>query len=278
MRTTLDRFFDRANHLNGLLHHLDAQLQWFRDSIRNAQQGSVAHLAAGSKLVIRDLTESSSHGCPVFYSSGGFGTSGQAFLDLVDVHIARESAWATAQGLEALETCVKDLLAAYYLANPLAVDPAAPKNARQFLNRAGHSRRSSAFWSTYVRDGYRSADRVLAEIRRISPQLEDAEKRNNCHRDVVGWFAVVSEVRHAVVHSNLIIAKRTWDEWSDDRRLQTETLFSGTSGPRGFELRPSIKQATEALTGLAEYGYAAFKALSIAGQTEWLVFPEQSER
>ena len=254
---------------------MDAQLKWFRDSIRSSPQDLIPHLAAGSKLVIRDLTEQRPHGCPVFYSSGGFGTNGQAFLDMVDVLTAREAAWVTAQGFEAFETCVKDLLAAYYVANPSAVDPFASKKARQRLGQGGGSHDPSAFWSTYVRDFYRSADDVLVEIRRISPQLEDAEARNNCSRDVVSWFVVVSEVRHAVVHSNLTITTRRWDEWPAGRRLQVGTLFSGSHGPGGFELRPTVRQATEALTGLAEYGYAAFKALSIAGQAEWRIFPEQ---
>ena len=190
---------------------------------------------------------------------------------------ARDAAWATAQGFEALETCVKDLLAAYCLAVPSAVDPNPTKKARKFLEKPGEDHGSLEFWSRYVRCFYKSADKALDEIRRISPQLEDAETRNNRDRDVVSWFAVVSEVRHAVVHSDLTIVKRLWDEWPEDRRLLAKILFSGIHGPRGFELRPSVKQATETLTGLVEYGYAAFKALSLAGQTEWSIFPEQGE-
>lgn len=278
MRSTLDLLFDRANHLNGLLHHLDAQLRWFRDSIQTGQQDLVPELAAGSSLVIRDLAEWPSHGWPVFYSSGAFGTSGQEFLDQVDVLTSREAAWATALGFEALETCVKDLLAAYFLAVPLAADPRVFSKAEKSLRKAGHRPGSPEFWNSFVRRQYRSADTVLAEIRRIASQLEEAEQHNSYQRDLVSWFAVVSEVRHAVVHSNLTLATPRWASMPTDLQLLTEALFSGMQGPNGFELRPSVKQATEALRGLVEYGYAAFKALSIAGQTEWRIFPQQGEQ
>src|SRR5450759_140824 len=178
MRSTLDLLFDRANHLNGLLHHLDAQLRWFRDSIQTGQQDLVPELAAGSSLVIRDLAEWPSHGWPVFYSSGAFGTSGQEFLDQVDVLTSREAAWATALGFEALETCVKDLLAAYFLAVPLAADPRVFSKAEKSLRKAGHRPGSPEFWNSFVRRQYRSADTVLAEIRRIASQLEEAEQHN----------------------------------------------------------------------------------------------------
>lgn len=275
MRNALDRFFDRANQLNGLLHHLEAQLRWFRDSIQNSQQDLESHLAAGSSLVIRDLTEWPSHGWAVYYSSGRFATRGKEFLDLVDILTAREAAWATAQGFEAFETCVKDLLAAHYFAVPSAADPAALMKQELSLNRAGYHRGEAGFWTMYVRRRYKSADKTLAEIRRIAPQLEEAERRNNYPRDVASWFAVVSEVRHAVVHSNLAIATRSWAAWPPDLQKLAQALFTGTHGPNGFELRPSVKQATDALTGLVEYGYAAFKALSLAAQTEWRVFPKQ---
>jgi len=278
MRSTLDLFFDRANYLNGLLHHLDMQLRWFRDSIQADQQDLVPQFAAGSSLVIRDLTEWPSHGWPVFYSSGAFGTSGQEFLDQVDVLTSREAAWATALGFEALETCVKGLLAAYLLTVPSAADPDVLNKEQKSLKKDGYHPGNPEFWSMYVRRQYRSADTALAEIRRIAPQLEEAEQRNSYQRDLVSWFAVVSEVRHAVVHSNLTLATRRWASMPTDCQLLTEALFSGIHGPNGFELRPSVKQATQALRGLVEYGYAAFKALSIVGQTEWHIFPQQGEQ
>lgn len=278
MRSTLERFFDRANHLNGLLHHLETQLRWFRETVRKDHGALIPHFAAGSSLVIRDLTEWPSHGWAVHYSSGRFATRGEEFLDLVDLLTAREAAWAVAQGFEALETCLKDLLAAHYLAVPSAPDTDELRRREPKLNRAGHNRGELEFWRVYVRRVYRSAEDVLAEIRRIAPQLTDAEQRNNYPRDVASWFAVVSEVRHAVVHSNLTISGGRGADWSPPLQRLASTLFSGTHCSSGFELRPTVKEATEALAGLVEYGYAAFKALSIAAGSEWRVFPKQGEK
>jgi hypothetical protein len=277
MRNALERFFDRANHLNGLLHHLETQLRWFRDSVRNQHGALIPHLAAGASLVIRDLTEWPSHGWAVYYSSGSFTTRGEEFLELVDLLTAREAAWAVAQGFEAIETCLKDLLATHYLAVPATPDADELRKQEPKLKRAGHHRGELEFWKIYVRRLYRSAEDVLAEVRRIAPQLTDAEQRNNYPRDVASWFTVISELRHAVVHSNLTISRGRWAGWTPQLQQLASTLFSGTHGSAGFELRPTVKEATEALTGLVEYGYAVFKALSIAVGSEWRVFPKQGE-
>jgi hypothetical protein len=275
MRKALEQFFDHANNLNGLLFNLENQLRWFRDSVRNEHGALIPHFFTGSSLVIRDLTEWPSHGWAVYYSSGSFSTRGEELLELVDLLTAREAAWAVAQGFEAVETCLKDLLAAHYLAIPSAPDADELRKQEPKLNRAGHHRGEMEFWKIYVRRHHRSAKDVLAEVRRIAPQLIDAEQRNNYPRDVVSWFAVVSEVRNAVVHFNLTISKGCLAGWTPQLRQLASTLFSGTHGSAGFELRPTVKEASEALTGLVEYGYAVFKALSIAAGSEWRVFPKQ---
>lgn len=278
MKRALDSLFDRANVLNGLLHHMDAQLRWFRDSVHIDHADVIPHLTAGSCLVVRDLTERPSHGSPVIYASGTFSTSGQEYLDQVDVLTAREAAWVIAQGFESLETCVKDLLAAHYLAVPSAADFESLRKTEQRLARAGLRRDSLEFWSTYVRRCYKSADKVMTEIRRVAPKLGEAEVSNSRDRDLVVWFAALSEARHAVVHSDLVIAQRRWANLPEDQRAVVLESFSGTRVEHGVELRPTVRQATEALTGLVEYGYAAFKALSIAAGAEWRVFPNQGEQ
>lgn len=275
MRDVLERFFDRANHLNGLLHHLETQLRWFRDSVHTEHAALIPHLAAGYSLVIRDLTEWPSHGWAVYYSSGSFATKGKEFLELVDLLTAREAAWAVAQGVEAFETCLKDLLAAHYMAVPSTPEADELRKQEPKLNQAGHHRGELEFWKMYVRRLYRSANDVLSEVRRIAPALIDAEQSNNYPRDMTSWFAVVLEVRHAVVHSNLTISSGCLAGWTSQLRQLTSTLFSGTHSSAGFELRPTVKEASEALKGLVEYGYAVFKALSIAAGAEWRVFPKQ---
>ena len=278
MRSTIDAFFERANYLNGLLYHLEAQLELFRNSFRTNQQNVIPYPGAFSSLLIRDLTERPSHGWQVPYQSGAFSTSGEAFLDLVDILLAREAAWATANGFEAFETCVKDLLVDYYLAVPSSVKADRLSKEEQNLKKKGLMRGSREFWSTYVRRNFKSADKALDEIRRVARQLEEAEQHNSYRRDLIKWFTLVSEVRHAVVHSNLTIVKSRWDSLTSDPRFVPDVFFSGVLGTTGYELRPSVEQATNALTGLLEYGYAAFKALSIAGQTDWCVFPQQGQQ
>ena len=160
LREALDRFFNRIIHINGLLHHLDVQLRVFRDDMRaRIERGEVdgAQFAAGASIVIRDLTEWPSHGWAVYYSAGGFGAHGDEFFALGERLCSREAAWATAQGVEAFESALKDLLAAYYILKPEAADAASLKKETPFLQRKGLEPSQAAFWSAFVRRKYRSA-------------------------------------------------------------------------------------------------------------------------
>jgi hypothetical protein len=206
----------------------------------------------------------------VYYPTGGFGTKDEEFLAVADKLISREAAWATAQGFEAFESCLKDLVTAYYHAHPTVADPAALRKRERRLRQKGLDPSDLNFWSTFVRLEYRSADNVLGVLRQVAPQLVEAEHKNNRVCDLTRWFAVVSELRHAVTHSsNLTIPKEKWSPLGLDGQKLAEEMFSGVQQGGAYELQPTPKQANEALCRFAEYGYAAFKALCIAGCHEW---------
>jgi hypothetical protein len=172
---------------------------------------------------------------------------------------------------------VKDLLSAFYHGHPSASDPVALRKCERSLRQKGLVPSALNFWSAFVRRTYRSADEVLSVIRAIAPQLQEAERRNFRGRDLTRWFAVISEVRHAATHFNLTISREKWSVLGPDGQKLAEELFSGVRQGGAYELRPTPREASEALSFLAEYGYAAFKALCIAGGHDWRIFRDDGE-
>jgi hypothetical protein len=277
LRESLDRFFGRMNDLNGWLHHLDVQLRFFRDNTRQRiADGELraTQFAAGSSLVIRDLTEKPSNGYPVYFPSGGFASEGAEFIAFADELVVRNAGWALAQGFERFESGLKDLLAAYYLANPSDVVATDFKRCAQSLQKSGLSSSSFDFWSRFVRS-YRSADAVLAVLRTLAATLVAAETDNSYREDLRPWLKVVAEARHAVTHSNLVISRLKWDRLAPQERAILEQLVAGTLTPDGFVLRPTVKQASAILARFVEYGYAAYKALCIREGRDWRLFEGQ---
>jgi hypothetical protein len=280
LREALDKFFARANSLNGLLNHIEMQLGGFRNRALDEMKEDDERrprFVCGSSVVVRDLTEWAEDGWARYHWTGGFDTQDEEFLKVTDRLMSREAAWTIAQGFEGFESCVKDLLAAFYHAHSTTADPALLRGHGRSLQQKGLDSSTLEFWSALVRREYRSPDDVLRVVRQIAPQLVEAENKNNRACDLTKWFTVVSEFRHAVTHSNLTISTERWSALGRDGQALAEELFEGIREGGAYELRPTPKEAGEALCRLAEYGYAVFKALCIAGGHDWRIFPDDGD-
>ncbi len=88
------------------------------------------------------------------------------------------------------------------------------------------------------------------------------------------WHTVVAEVRHAAVHSNMLLKHTRTRSWGHAHVALLEAAFGTVSEPRGYVLHPERKHAQEALTLFAEYGYAVFKELTQLAGYPPKVLPE----
>ena len=95
-----NELFAKLNITYGLLFHLVSHLNNYRKSIKyQLEQNNldVSTLAAGSALIIQDLTESTEDNWARYYPTGSFGSRGEDYLNVVDNLIHRESAWTISQ-------------------------------------------------------------------------------------------------------------------------------------------------------------------------------------
>jgi len=274
-----NELFGRLNMLYGLLFHLESQLNSFRELLMHQLEESdidLAHMAAGSALVIRDLTEWPEDGWTLFYPTGSFVSLGEEYLQVINVLLSRESAWAISQGYEAFETFLKDVTATYLWKHPEYAD--SKELVRQFsrLEKSKLERNDVEYWKKFVRLAYRDHVDLLKYLRRLAPELSEAEQRNNRVIDLSAWFAVLSEVRHATTHSNLLIKPARMRSWSEGKRGLLTRYFPGKATNAGYELCLGRQDAKTACELLGEYAFAILKCLSKRQNYEWTMLLRSS--
>jgi hypothetical protein len=267
--------FDRLNVINGLVHHLAWQLRTFKataqsklSELKTAERdGDVPALWGGTSLPVSDLTQPA--GAGVLYASGGFGTRNEEYLELADSLTRRNSAWSIAQGWEAHESFLFDLLATCLSSNPML---ASADYLTKFSQRnGGRTPTSAADWGEFARMYRgRSNKDLLNLLRSLAPHFSVGEASNWRSLNLAGWYRAFAKVRHAITHSDLVLSP---PDLAAVRSEGTGLLefFPGVEVGGTYELRITLESAELILTLLAEHGFLAFKSLSLAAGYDWEV-------
>ncbi|MDP3014097.1 MAG: hypothetical protein Q8M92_07650 [Candidatus Subteraquimicrobiales bacterium] len=268
----LEEIFKKLNSINGLLHHLENQLGNFRKMFTEGIKKSkfdLSNVFVGSALVISDITEWPEDGWRIHYSTGSFHTRGEEYLALVDVLVQREASWAVSQGYESFETFLYDIVATFLANN---VDKADSKK----LGKARTPIDTLEDWKQFVRKSYRGKQNkeIFKYFRDLAPDLTKAEKHNNRQVDLSEWYSVVTEVRHAATHSNLVIKSVRITGWPKKRIAILNKFFPGELEGTGYILHLNRKNAEETLRGFAEYAFIIFKCLSNSVGYDWQIFKD----
>jgi hypothetical protein len=270
-----NELFAKLNVLYGLLFHLENQLNNFRKSLVHQLEKSglgLSVMAAGSALVIRDLTEWPEDNWARYYPSGSFTSQGEKYLQVTDILLSRESAWAVSQAYEAFETFLKDITAVYLYNQPDNEDEDALKKNASIVKKTDLKPSEIEYWKRCVRLRYRSGAKVLEYLRRLAPEIARAEQDNNRAIDMSAWFEVVSEVRHATTHADLLIKSTRISTFSKTEDSLLKQYFPGNVVDVGYKLELNRKAAEKALSFFAEYAFLIFKYLSMRQGYNWQEF------
>jgi len=237
----------------------------------------LSHIMAGSALVIRDLTEWPEDGCAVYHSTGSFASQGEEYLQVIEILLSREAAWAVSQAYEAFETFLKDITATYLRDHPQYADSRKLKKATSALEKSKLERDDIEYWKMFVRLAYRKGNALFEYLRELAPELGQAEQHNNRAVALSAWFAVVSEVRHATTHSNLVIKRAGIRSLSEEERRLLSHYFPGKTTGVGYELHLDRKNAETAFQFFAEYAFIIFKYLSRRQNYDWMTLLKPSD-
>lgn len=274
IQSPLDDLFAGLNRLNGLLHLLKSQLDNLRKLLNEiVDKGNLdlSSMLAGTSLAIRDLTEYPKNGWAVYYPSGKFVSQGEEYLQKIDVLVSRESAWTISQAYEAFETFLKDITAAFLHINSQYADTEKLTKSNSKLKKLSLEPTDIEYWKNFIRLNYRKNIDLLKFLREIAPELKEAEKQNNYAIDLTEWYTVVTEVRHAATHSNMLIKSRKMLSWSPGTHQLLTHFFPGKNTAGCYTLELSRKDAETSLRLFAEYAFAVFKCLSKLENYDWKV-------
>lgn len=277
----ISEMFVRLNVLNGLLFHIESQLNHFRQALaRQQDEGNFdpSQICVGSALVIRDLTEWPQDNWAVYYPTGSFVSQGEEYLRVTDVLLQRESAWTISQAYERFEAFLKDITAAYLHHHPHYADADKLKKNTPALAKSTLKADDIEYWKNFIRLAYRKNDVLLEYLRELAPELKQAEQHNNRGINISDWYSVASEVRHATTHSDLVIKPQRMSAFLQDKHDLLSNYFPGTSTQTGYQLKLGRKDAEKALQLFAEYAFAVFKYLSKMQHYDWEVMLEPANR
>lgn len=260
--------FKRLNELNGFLFLFHSHLERNKRSIvYSIEKGkyNYSRLFAGSALVIRDLSEFPDDKWARYYSISVFSTEGEEYIKIADDLINRESAWTVSQAYEAFETFLKEILATFLIENRnnqkyseelLESLTKLKRKPRKSLNPALVDN-----WRIFISEYYKN-DELLILLRKIVPDLNKIEKRNNRALDLTIWYGVITEARHSITHSDRLIKNQRMKGWSQYEYLILSEQLNGSFNHQGYLLNPTMENAKNILTLFDEYGFIIFKSLS----------------
>ncbi len=271
----------KLNGLNGFLHLLSWALEQSGKNVQTwMKSGHIPPrgMVAGSRLPISDLSNWPKDGWRRNYPTPHpFAVTGATYRRVFQSALSHNCAWSISQGYEAFETFLYDIAAGYLRANPCEADTGKLSEFELKEQNEDKSVGSFQYWRLFTKSAYTNNRKLLQVLRRLAPKLRTWEKKNNRGLDLVEWFAVVSEVRHAITHSGGLLKAAKTAKWNEVRYTILRKSFPGTRRQQGYLIRMSLKSADSMLRLLGEYAFLIFKALSLAGGYEWNILRWDTE-
>jgi hypothetical protein len=278
--SSVNDLFMRLNDLNGLLYHIQSQLNGYRKLIKEILEKNsfnISDLVIGSSLVIRDLTEFPEDKWARYYSSGIFSSQGEECFQRINELLNRESAWTVSQGFEAFETFLKDIYANYLLLKQTEVDEKILKKLDTKLRNLLLKPTRIEYWKEFVRMSNINNAELLKIMRGLSPDLKKTEEYNTRGINLVEWYITVEAVRHATTHSNMLIQKNKMSSWSLNLKKMLHDYFPGNDTKSGgYVLEIDVKRAELNLVLFAEYAFVIFKSMSILNNYNYDVLKKEN--
>lgn len=273
--TELLKLYDKLNLLHFLINFLDrrmaSDIDWINQQIQNTEDQGWTAPFHGSSLVITDLTGPTDNGFLLYGRTGHFKVEGTEFVEMLRWVAKREGALSIAKAYEAFETYLYDLTAIY----GFKVDTL---RSHEVLNLSQNidDLNSIDEWKESVRCKYRKANnkKLISKLRKLGHNLEAAESGtlNNRKLNVVSWFKVVEQVRHAATHSDYLIDQAVLDSFQPEERAILDQRFPGSESNLGYSIEMEKYNSISNIQLFAEYAHAIYKSLSIQSGLEWIKY------
>jgi len=246
--TTLLDYRHSTNRLNAILTE-DAKIY--------SQEG--ATYRAGSSLIISDWSGPTDNGWEInFHTTIMKETSKENYAQEIRGIISRECCLIYSQSFEALEKYLKDSLF-----NKSTINI----HLKEYISSMMRKNESLS------RETMPGGEKLFKILKKTGGKaFAKQSKKNNLNIGYNELWIVLSEVRHSIVHSNSII-KFTKINRSKHHLGIFNMLFNYSKIDDDYiKIQLEYKKLEKLIKRLSEFGFQAYKALSLEENLEWNVY------
>ncbi|MFW5891657.1 MAG: hypothetical protein ACOCUI_05510 [bacterium] len=251
-KTYLDKIFNRIIELRHIASHINITLL---DSIKNIEKSKKVFLS-GSALVISDWTGPTNNGWEINFHTGIRKTTyKENYINEVDSIISQECCHAFAQSFEALERFIKDCLFAK-------------------IQRDSKFKAVLGFPSDdkITRTDLPGGDKLFKYIKKAGdPNFSKFSSTNNSKIKFKEFWAVISQSRHAIIHSNSEISNSKINISKHHLDIFSHFFNSYEPGNQVTLIMLNYRMLDKLLKAISEFAFQIFKALSINENLDWVI-------
>jgi len=180
------------------------------------------------------------------------------FKHLKEVKI-REASWCLSQSFEAFERLLSKIV---YLTHELNPDCIYERRKKKFEEKCPVQAKSkNNYVLNYVNYTYRSNRNKLKFLKGFSVTFKQYSVENYSLLNFEDWFKFFSEVRHAIVHNEMIIKHNKYN-WSNVNKRFMDKYFPGSLSENGYVLLLESNNVRLNLETLLGFGFLIYKSLT----------------
>ena len=266
LKNELDQFLGNISATQSLLRQTKSHLtNHKKNSLEGWKDITFKPRIMSSTLVKGDLTGPSDDGWKIYYPTGFHITVELNQLgESIDILISRDSMRSVATCYEILESFLFDITGIFLEMNT------------DLINKANKIKDPNEFdgdCKQLLRKYYRSKNNkeLIKLIGKLSENFSRSETENTPRIKLKDWYYVLSNVRHAIVHSlfKLNLKKVNFNPY----QLKVfNKYFQHRKSNEMAELDVSFESANRQIKMIAEYGFLIFKCFCIDMKKDWKVF------
>lgn len=254
-KTALNIYFDR---LIKLRHNVDWINMQLLNSIAEYAKLDDDQLISGSSLIISDITGPTDRGWTInFYTGHKNITMAKEYEKEIHRLISIESCYAFAQSFEGLERFFKDIVWQKTQICPSFFDEIKGKKSG-FINN--------------VRGDYPGGKKLFHVVKKATGEdFLSSSQTNNYNLSFSEFWCVISDVRHAITHSQSKIKKTLVFKSLTHESIFNHFFMCNEYDQNILEILLNYDKLEKLIKSIAEFSFQIFKILSIQNDYEWAI-------
>lgn len=258
----LKELFDKLVLNSGQVLHFQSHIKEYGKRFQDSK--SNLNFILGSTIAIRDLSIEQEN--EDYYNLHPVETKYEIYLEDLekfnDKLIKKNCAYFLAQSYEALEKFLNEIITQYILIKRPLEFVSDNLNAELTFDATKAELKKE-------KRGKNGNKYLLKILRKISAEYKNVERKNWKDINLIDWFDIYSEIRHAVTHKSQIIEKEIVENFSNKKKELFDNYFPCEETELGYLINIDHRQTSELINLTAEYGFLVFKTISKAENLNW---------